>query len=157
MSERSGGREQSEQSGASERVNGASEQANARASGPVLTFLFLFVPDHSAPVNQKRTNFQTERSFYSRAKTQTRTWPPINRKQTIFWIQTFLQPRENIFTQKSMENDEKKDHGGDGLDRIKLRDQPVRIETIEDFQCSIYGTDAKLVFYSLNLLLRKKF
>ena len=33
---------------ASERVSGASEQANGRASGPVLTSLFLFVPDHSA-------------------------------------------------------------------------------------------------------------
>ena len=40
-SECSGGREQSEHSGASERVNG-------QASGPVLTSLFLFVPDHSA-------------------------------------------------------------------------------------------------------------
>ena len=44
MSERSGGRERSEQSGASEQVSGASE----RGSGPVLTSLFLFVPDHSA-------------------------------------------------------------------------------------------------------------
>ena len=33
---------------ASERVSGASEQANGRASGPVLTSRFLFVPDHSA-------------------------------------------------------------------------------------------------------------
>ena len=48
VNERSGGCEQSEQSGASERVSGASEQANRRASGPVLTSLFLFVPDHSA-------------------------------------------------------------------------------------------------------------
>ena len=37
-----------EQSGASKRVSGASERANGRASGPVLTSLFLFVPDHSA-------------------------------------------------------------------------------------------------------------
>ena len=29
------------------RVSGASERANGRASGPVLTSLFLFVPDHS--------------------------------------------------------------------------------------------------------------
>ena len=29
-------------------VSGASERANGRASGPVLTSLFLFVPDHSA-------------------------------------------------------------------------------------------------------------
>ena len=28
-------------------MSGASERANGRASGPVLTFLFLFVPDHS--------------------------------------------------------------------------------------------------------------
>ena len=32
----------------SKRTSGVSEQANGRASGPVLTFLFLFVPDHSA-------------------------------------------------------------------------------------------------------------
>ena len=38
------------QSGASERVSSASERANGRASGPVLTSLFLFVPDHSALV-----------------------------------------------------------------------------------------------------------
>ena len=31
------------------RGSGASERANGRASGPVLTPLFLFVPDHSAP------------------------------------------------------------------------------------------------------------
>ena len=31
------------------RLSGASERANGRASGPVLTPLFLFVPDHSAP------------------------------------------------------------------------------------------------------------
>ena len=30
------------------RVSGASERANGRASGPVLTSRFLFVPDHSA-------------------------------------------------------------------------------------------------------------
>ena len=48
MSERSGGRERREQSGASERVSGASEQANGRASGSVLMSLFLFVTDHSA-------------------------------------------------------------------------------------------------------------
>ena len=38
----------SEVSSASERVSGTSERANGRASGPVLTSLFLFVPDHSA-------------------------------------------------------------------------------------------------------------
>ena len=37
-------------SGASEQANvRTSERANGRASGPVLTSLFLFVPDHSAP------------------------------------------------------------------------------------------------------------
>ena len=30
-------------------MSGASERANGRASGPVLTSLFLFIPDHSAP------------------------------------------------------------------------------------------------------------
>ena len=50
--ERSGGREQSEQSGATERVSGASERANGGASGPVLTSLFLFVPDHSAELTR---------------------------------------------------------------------------------------------------------
>ena len=35
---------------ASKQVSGASEGANGRASGPVLASLFLFVPDHSAPV-----------------------------------------------------------------------------------------------------------
>ena len=38
-SERSGGRERSEQFGASERVSGASERGNGRASGPVHTSL----------------------------------------------------------------------------------------------------------------------
>ena len=47
-SERSGGRERSEQSGASERVSGACERVNGRASGPVLTSRFLVVPDHCA-------------------------------------------------------------------------------------------------------------
>ena len=56
-SERSGGREQSEQSGASERVSGASDRANGRASGPVLTSRFLFVPDHSAIVKGTAQRF----------------------------------------------------------------------------------------------------
>ena len=47
-SERSGGRERSKLSGASERVSGASERANGRASGPVLQPVFLAVLDHSA-------------------------------------------------------------------------------------------------------------
>ena len=48
MSKRSRGRERSKQSGASVRVSAASERANGRASAPVLTSLFLFVPDNSA-------------------------------------------------------------------------------------------------------------
>ena len=47
MSERSGGRERSEQSGVSQRVSGASERANGQASGPVLQTVFLAVFDHS--------------------------------------------------------------------------------------------------------------
>ena len=47
-SERSGRREQSEQSGANERGSSASERANGRASGPVLQSVFLAVLDHSA-------------------------------------------------------------------------------------------------------------
>ena len=47
MSERSGGREQSEQSGASERMSGASERANRLASGPLLQSVFLVVLNHT--------------------------------------------------------------------------------------------------------------
>ena len=47
MSERGGGREQSEQSGASGRVSGASEQANGRASGPVITSVSFSIFDQS--------------------------------------------------------------------------------------------------------------
>ena len=47
VSKRSGGREQSEQSKASEQMSGASERANGRASGPVLQSVFLAVIDHS--------------------------------------------------------------------------------------------------------------
>ena len=46
--ERSGAREQSELCGASERVSGASERANGRASGPVLTSQLMAVLNHSA-------------------------------------------------------------------------------------------------------------
>ena len=49
MSERSGGSQQSKQSGASEQVSGASEQANGRASGQVLQSSFLIILAHSAP------------------------------------------------------------------------------------------------------------
>ena len=55
-SERSGGRERSEQSGASERVSGASERANGRASGPVLQSVFLIVVNQSALVGNNSEN-----------------------------------------------------------------------------------------------------
>ena len=48
VSKRSGGRERSEQSGASEQVSVVSERANGRASGPVLQSVFLAVLDQSA-------------------------------------------------------------------------------------------------------------
>ena len=41
-------------------MSGASERANGQASGPVLTSLFLFIPDHSALVRygeEKRGGF----------------------------------------------------------------------------------------------------
>ena len=47
MSEHSGARQCRKQCGASERVSGASERANGRASGPVLTSGFLVILDHS--------------------------------------------------------------------------------------------------------------
>ena len=52
-SERSRGREQSEQSGSSKRVSGVGERGNGRASGPVLTSGFLTVLDHSAHLATK--------------------------------------------------------------------------------------------------------
>ena len=73
VSERSGGRERSELSGVSEQVSSASERANGRASGPVLSSLFLFVPDHSALVpcrHRNESNMVTacEKSFSSSIK-----------------------------------------------------------------------------------------
>ena len=56
MNERSGACEQREQGRASERVSNANKQANRRASGPVLTSIFLVVPDHSAPVERDADN-----------------------------------------------------------------------------------------------------
>ena len=50
VSERSGRRKQSKQSGAGKRVCPASERANGRASGPLLQYVFLAVLDHSAVV-----------------------------------------------------------------------------------------------------------
>ena len=56
VSERSEARERSEQSGASVRVSGASERANGRASGPVLTSRFMAVLNHSGVVVGKVKN-----------------------------------------------------------------------------------------------------
>ena len=88
-SERSGGRERSEQSGASEGVSGASERANGRASGPVLTSLFLFVPDHSAVVHTMEskkgvalwsgTNKNRDLSTGPLARPFARSLPPLTR------------------------------------------------------------------------------
>ena len=74
MSERSGGRKQSKQSGASERVSGASEQANRQASGPVLTSLFWFVPDHSGMYGQpqERKEQRTTSYFWRESKKEGR-------------------------------------------------------------------------------------
>ena len=55
-SERSGVREQSEQCEASERVSGASERANGRVSGPVLTSGFLVDLAHSGPRRDSQGN-----------------------------------------------------------------------------------------------------
>ena len=49
-SERSGVHERSEKCGASKRVSGASERANGRASGPVLTSRFMAVLNPSAMI-----------------------------------------------------------------------------------------------------------
>ena len=43
--------QQSVRCGAGKRVSGASERANRQASDPILTSLFLFVPDHSEAVH----------------------------------------------------------------------------------------------------------
>ena len=51
MSERSEAREQSEQGEASEQVSGVSEQANGRASDPVLQSGFLIILAHSASLD----------------------------------------------------------------------------------------------------------
>ena len=49
-----GGREQSEQSGASEWVSGASERVNGWGSGPVLQSVFFVVLAHSATVTSMK-------------------------------------------------------------------------------------------------------
>ena len=51
---RSGGRERSEQSGASERVSSVTERANGRASGLILHSVFLAVFDHSGLASANR-------------------------------------------------------------------------------------------------------
>ena len=43
-------------------MSGASEQANGRASGPVLTSLFLFVPDHSASTTSSKITRSSSRA-----------------------------------------------------------------------------------------------
>lgn len=96
--------------------------------------------------NQKRTSFQTETPFHSHAKTQTQDCGRHQSETNERWRDLLNAARRHILTQKSMENDGKKDHGRDGLDRIKLRDQPVRIETIEDLQSSINGKGCKVSF-----------
>ena len=53
-SERSGGRERSEQCGARERMSSASERANGQASGPVLSSGFLIILAHSVSGVQKK-------------------------------------------------------------------------------------------------------
>ena len=63
MNERSGGCERSEQSVASERVSGASERANGRASGPVLQSVFLAVIDHSEEVKEGEERRMRERGM----------------------------------------------------------------------------------------------
>ena len=64
MSERSGARERSEQSGASERVSGASERGNGRASGPVLLSVFLAVIDHSEVIDCGKSPCQMPNGSY---------------------------------------------------------------------------------------------
>ena len=65
-SERSGGRERSEQSGASERVSDVSERANGRASDPVLPSRFLVALDHSASTLWfQLTQFLARQPFFS--------------------------------------------------------------------------------------------
>ena len=46
-------------------MSGVSEQANGRASGPVLTSLFLFVPDHSAAAGSRIAQPYAEDPPYS--------------------------------------------------------------------------------------------
>ena len=45
-------------------MSGASEQANGRASGSVLMFLFLFVPDHSAVIEQINGGRRVTANFF---------------------------------------------------------------------------------------------
>ena len=72
MNERSGAHERSEQGGASERVSGASERANGRASGPVLQSVFLAVIDHSAIVDNASKRMSEQRK---RTSEWTSEWP----------------------------------------------------------------------------------
>ena len=76
MNERSGACKQSEQGRATERVSSASEWANRRASGPVLTSRFLFVPDHSAPTDGYSPKFAlfTHKIFLVEGSSYFRVW-----------------------------------------------------------------------------------
>ena len=67
-SECSGTREQSEPGGASKRVSGASEQANGRASGPVLQSGFLVVLDYKALEETCRFSYSGTRNKKDKRK-----------------------------------------------------------------------------------------
>ena len=101
MSERSGGRERSEQSGGSKRVSGASERANGRASGPVLTSVFLVVLDHSDSV-QIEDGFPRRKDALSVQPPQRQLWSPSTRQEThLFpsWFSFFLKiKRDGTFS-----------------------------------------------------------
>ena len=84
-----GGPKQSEQSGASERVSGTSEQANGRASGPVLTSQFLADLNHSAMTEERL--FTTSRKGIQRSISAFGCLivSPLDKKK--IWINTLLQ------------------------------------------------------------------
>ena len=75
--------------------------------------------------NQKRTSFQTETPFHSHAKTQTQDCGRHQSETNERWRDLLNAARRHILTQKSMENDGKKDHGRDGLDRISKTTWPA--------------------------------
>ena len=105
-SERSGGRERSEQSGASERVSGASERANGRASGPVLQSVFLAVIDHSAVVRAHavRGNSIMKKSAF----------------RQFYKLHRCSGPRSNVFTTRNKWKQTKKLYGAIDAFRLKM-------------------------------------